>query len=693
MTMKTFPYNFAPLSSHVFLPDAVGAQRVSHDLPFADGLSGEIDYTLQAHTPLLVGQARTAHDGKPGEVHPFCAPDGRHGIPGSSLRGMIRAVLEVAAYGRMGNVDDTRYALRDISGKHVKEAYIEAVKPIQAGFIVRGPDGLPRLTQCKYASVSHRALEAWCGAHTPLFQSGMSVAEKYQRWQEQVKGKTSLSDNPFDLNFDPTAGSNDRTLADNLGEGQCRGTLVLTGQISDSTRKSGKKHDFLFYDESPPSEEISSSDWRDFLFVHCPADKDKDKGDKMSWPGHWENRYYKGEKVPVFYLKKGKRVHLGLAQLPRLVGKYSVHDCLRAASSEHLATQAAGPDLPALLFGYADPEGALRGRVACEPAFAIEEQSPQESDPLILNSPKPSFFPAYLEQPQDEQLSGKMQYTTYLGDSHGAAPHLRGWKRYPVREHTHIPPLAPDQRENKKVQSILYPLPADSRFAGRIVFHNLRPFELGALLWTLTWGERTQCRHSLGMGKPFGYGAVSVTVGPVDIRANDATASTAPDAAQCRGVFEKAMEDWCRATIHTPWLSSAPLAQLLAMAEPTPDTLCYPDLAAFQKFKTNGRVLPPYKADAPNRESKRTHHQITVDTDNAGAQWVDTTIKELIVVHHGKGDEILRGKQLAEAWQALESASLKAEAREAIVRAWKEKGYWDNPPGKASKKAKAIYDL
>lgn len=47
------PYNFVPLSPHVFLPE--WGLRVSHDIPFSDGLSGELYYTVQAETPLLVG--------------------------------------------------------------------------------------------------------------------------------------------------------------------------------------------------------------------------------------------------------------------------------------------------------------------------------------------------------------------------------------------------------------------------------------------------------------------------------------------------------------------------------------------------------------------------------------------------------------------------------------------------------------
>ncbi|MGD6740198.1 hypothetical protein ACP5PY_29305 [Photobacterium leiognathi subsp. mandapamensis] len=47
------PYHFVPMSKWVYMPD--WAHLVSHDVPFKDGLSGVIDYTLLTKTPLCVG--------------------------------------------------------------------------------------------------------------------------------------------------------------------------------------------------------------------------------------------------------------------------------------------------------------------------------------------------------------------------------------------------------------------------------------------------------------------------------------------------------------------------------------------------------------------------------------------------------------------------------------------------------------
>jgi CRISPR/Cas system CSM-associated protein Csm3 (group 7 of RAMP superfamily) len=54
--------------------------------------------------------------------------------------------------------------------------------------------------------------------------------------------------------------------------------------------------------------------------------------------------------------------------------------------------------------------------------------------------------------------------------------------------------------------SKMCPLKAGSVFKSKVVFHNLRPAELGALLYTITLLDY----HQLGGCKPYGYGAVKI---------------------------------------------------------------------------------------------------------------------------------------------------------------------------------------
>lgn len=74
-----------------------------------------------------------------------------------------------------------------------------------------------------------------------------------------------------------------------------------------------------------------------------------------------------------------------------------------------------------------------------------------------------------------------------------------------------------------------------------------------------------------------------------------------------------------------------------------------------------------------------------------GPTWLAMMLATIHAEQHSAEDEILRGKTLAEAWQKLEDDSLKKAAVEAIRARWQEKGWWENPQGKAAKRAKAIY--
>jgi RAMP superfamily len=113
----TSAYNFVPLQAKVVTPD--WQDRTSQDVPLQDGLCAEIDLTLTNHTPLLVGGSDT--EAGPKRFH--CHPDGIPAIPGSSFRGMIRNVLEIASCASMKLIDDRALSLRDLDLDAYKQAF------------------------------------------------------------------------------------------------------------------------------------------------------------------------------------------------------------------------------------------------------------------------------------------------------------------------------------------------------------------------------------------------------------------------------------------------------------------------------------------------------------------------------------------------------------------------------------------
>lgn len=594
------PYNFVPLADWVHTPD--WSDKISHDLPFRDGLSGHLDLTITAHTPILVGrEQQPANDNAPGEVHPYQLPDGRYALPGTALKGMIRSVLEIASFSRMSAVDDVRYGLRDITGKYVSAAYTEKVRnKVRTGFMEVDSGGLPVITPCAMVRLSHRELERWLSIEKPIFPPSRSVAKKYQQWTT-ICNSHGIERNT--LRFFPSDGE-----ATKLGEPEgVEGVPVWTGQINDSSKSKGKSRDFIFFAEDKAQRfPVSPGDWRDFLFVH--GDQAEKDAESMSWPGYWKQHYWDGEKIPVFFLRVGEKTRIGLAYMPRLAGDFSVAEMLAHANPEHLTGKGReAKDMAECLFGTVGdlPEDCSKGRVTFHHAVAQGNLRSRAYPPTILNGPKASYFPNYLKQRADSKrwrLVGK-GYATCIATQEHPKPELRGWKRYPARAGAEIQSLTAEQEGNKKMQVILYPLEEDTKFTTRMSFHNLRPEEFGALCWALSWGGAEGLRHTIGMGKPFGFGQISISITGVDLSPNHQD-SVEPIWRECRDSFIVHMEQ--AAKRHGKiWRESPQIRTLFGMADPAKVGLFRGELRymrldpkkrinEFVKAKQDGLVLADY---------------------------------------------------------------------------------------------------
>ncbi|NNJ85013.1 MAG: type III-B CRISPR module RAMP protein Cmr6 [Gammaproteobacteria bacterium] len=80
-----------------------------------------------------------------------------------------------------------------------------------------------------------------------------------------------------------------------------------------------------------------------------------------------------------------------------------------------------------------------------------------------------------------------------------------------------------------------------------------------------------------------------------------------------------------------------------------------------------------------------------VSTDDL-TPWVLERIKELAKKDNSNEETVLRGKQLALLWSALEEGEEKNRARKGIKAYWRNKGWWDKPPSKKMRDARKIYE-
>ncbi len=492
------PFNFVPLSSWVLYPE--WSNRVSHDLPLQEGLCGTIGFELTAHTPILVGDENIKATAQvPGEVSFFKLPDGRYAIPGSSLKGMIKNVLSIATFSRMKAVDDQKFSVRDLHnrdlyGKHMTE-------PIHGGFrskVLAGwlkfENGLWHLFEAEYARIEQSTIRSII----PLFNFLPRTPPLSRDTPAAIKYDVSRRSLTFQEVQYTDSGSiphqhNNKSLIYNkvtsLGAGKT-GYLVITGQPSTQ-----KHMEFVFTRPGQPVD-LSEGVINDFLSIHSETEE-------WEYLNH-NSPFLPAFGIPVFYIKENNNVRaMGLAQMFKLAYKHSVHDLI---SNSYNNLDNNKKDFVETLYGCIGETQteSLKGRVSFDNAVCTSNTvTPIRVGPTVLNSPKASYYPIYIKQEDNGD-----PYTTYMDDN----AEIQGQKRYPARNNLNISPISPIAQNNTNIQVNLYPLPANTTFKGKLRFHNLMPEELGAIIWALEWGGNELLRHSLGMGKPFGLGQVSIFI-------------------------------------------------------------------------------------------------------------------------------------------------------------------------------------
>lgn len=575
----TTPYRFIPLSRLIVLP--AWADQVSHDHPLADGLCGELELRLTAHTPLCVGGEQTAAtEREPGRVHFFRSPDGRPAIPGTSLKGMLRNVLEIASFGRFRQVEDQRLGVRDLSD--AKNFYCQAIvrRPVRAGWL-QFLEGRWRIQPCTFSRL-----------HQQELISALRIDEATWKHRASAPKRYDLIGLCPTLRFE-----RDGTMPNNSQQwratpkphGSLSGRIVVTGQPGpDYTKPKAKKFEFVFHDTDAETVEVAPAVMNDFRQIHVETDEWKFWSHKLD-AGHLP------QGIPVFYHDDdtGAVVSLGLAMMYKLPYRHSIHEAIAHTHPGHL--QGDVPDLADLVFGYLgdDNRGGLRGRVNIGPGIveAGEDGRAPETrfgPACILNGPKATFYPAYVRQ--DGRGNG---FRTLMDPT----AEVSGWKRYPLKPMA-FPTINGKATTNPKVQVQLETVPEGTRFGTRLRFHNLRPVELGALLWAVDFGGRIDRRHGLGMGKPFGLGHVSLEVSAHRIRPNHPARITTDDESlllqACRLDFVDFMDGVLQdAGQREGWEGSAPVQALLEHALPAkePHRFDYlPEPKAFVALRHNNAL-------------------------------------------------------------------------------------------------------
>lgn len=484
------PYNFVPLNECV-----VKAQDPPpFDRYYDNRYTGYIDLTIETLTPLYI--RNTVEIGK-SDPDDFFNVNGQYKIPGSSLRGMIRTLVEIVSFGKFHYFDDDRLYYRAVGdsssiGKKYRAKMINEndnyFPKVKAGFIFRknnkyyiSPSKVIKGTQfyridfkkIKDTNIKINEFE-WKEIYfTPVSPTNHIHYKKDKKTGEKKK---------YELKYALVI-----SISDTINnENNTKGYLISSGKMNN-------KHMHWIINE--PDEEIIPKEISDEIIQHYKNDKNRSKNVPNTL------NLCEDKKTPCFYLtdENDEIIAFGHTGMFRLPYEKTIGDHIPQNLKNDNTT-----DLAEAIFGKEDKWAS---RVFFEDAELDDPKDAfyNKTSPKILSGPKPTTFQHYLEQPEK---TNKNNLKHWDDDTN-----IRGYKLYWHRKTSSDSNDSYTWNEGKVIQddkqhTVIRPVKENKKFKGRIRFENLSKEELGALLFVLYLPEN--CHHKLGMGKPLGLGSVKI---------------------------------------------------------------------------------------------------------------------------------------------------------------------------------------
>lgn len=564
------PYRFVALNDTV-VPEA---QTISLDRPLPGGFCGAIEIEWAAETPILIG-ARRVVNGIATDA-PLRLGQGDQAVfvlPGTSLRGMLRAACEIVGYGRLFQINrHHRYAVRDFghplfTGEHrpqwetLRAGWMSQVPDFEAARN-RGESGY-QITECRKYLVRIRDLPRnWLPAeHTAgAFHKRWLNAELAERHQLAGQSKDGRPNFSHAVRFTLVDGTADAVRP--AADGEMLGHYVFAGKSPTvqnidpaqldaedmSEHKTGlqKKREYVFVERPEATPVLLTPDaFRHFALAHTKPSKNKRVADGSF--AILEPTLQNGGRIPVFFIGDLARqdhwtFSIGLTRLFKRSHIYSVQEVLEREPAHRPASfREFRADLVESLFGYVyepdelgkDDTGSVspgdiarKGRVAfglaCARAADCRESSPLTT---VMMAPRGSFAPFYLAGPVKDwsdtgaRLAGRKRYMPRFAGATDAAGRQ---SIYRALGSLNDPPQRPDQ-----ISRLCFLEPREGAdeicFKGELRLHNVSAEEVGLLLWVLSHGgdPRKPYRHMIGRAKAAGAGQLRVRGLSLRLSGND----------------------------------------------------------------------------------------------------------------------------------------------------------------------------
>ena len=553
--MARAPYNFVPLPDKVVLGQDTLKELPAHDMYHLERYTGHIECEFVTKSPLYVRSAVNVkfyqewsdrmddlHNTKVASheyAHFFNLDDLEHPfIPGSSLRGMVRSLMEIVAHGHTRWVaDKPTFTFRAVAAPRsdpLSDPYQSVIgrfgRNICAGYLRHEPRNQEWFIQ---PAMTTGQID-FSGQETSFIKVKENVINS-----NAVKGfrpfnSQNYKPSWFPVRFDVQTGHGDvrvTQIADYSPKGYRNvGLLVSSGNMletGDGRQQSPRRNHTLVLAPNRAAKEIKIDGQAidDYLAGLTTFQKEN----LQDWGGADWGCLKDG--APIFYAPenddKGMSVVRYFGHSPNFRIPARLQGANRASNPldfvPELLRKGEQPDITEGMFGWVEEKnqpltGQSAGRVFFGDARYTEADDGiwLKDDPITLHTlsePKPTTFQHYLVQNQNEghdpnNVSRLAHYGMTINETQ-----IRGYKRYWSKGSNPEIEASPKERQHPKQLTQVKPVKPGVHFSCKIRFENLNEIELGALLWTLSLPgdpEKEYC-HMLGMGKPLGMGGVSMS--------------------------------------------------------------------------------------------------------------------------------------------------------------------------------------
>ncbi len=528
------PYNFIGLPNKI-IP---GQDHLEFDRYQAN--SGTIKVQLRTETSFFTR----------GNKSSFYNLNGTHTIPGSTLRGMVRSLVEILSYSQISKVNSQkRLRYRRVVDRIYRERVSDQQGIIKAlsGYLKREGSGNFSFYHSKNIIGSSNESLQYCRINGNKNKSHLFYEISRTELNKNKVHFYKIYFNPGPLKFHnhnrgrvklkySLIKEYSKSPKDGLDQ---KGTLIITGWMP------GKHMQWVIGEKSENKDVLSKNDISNIL-------NDKDyKFQKHIW-----NQSKKPEGVPCFCLKEGNEI-IAISHTPymRIPYEKTVGDHINYENQTEVSLR----DISSAIFGMTD--ASIAGKVYFEDLRLVNKPTNENLELLkILGSPKPTSYLHYLETNENgksedyngnTKIRGFKQYwhqndskyseRTFEYSYSALERHFKQrkknfqefLKKYKLQDSNRgkivlrvDPNMLKDldgiffqdksinEKEEKKYSPTqnapAHVIGPGNTFEGRIRYDNMTDEELGALLFALVLPENM--RHKLGMGKPLGMGTVKIKV-------------------------------------------------------------------------------------------------------------------------------------------------------------------------------------